>query len=56
MTRSADWDTLADRLTRILFKLNQGHRLHLADLTEEFAVNRRTIQRDPLKPDKHHFA
>ena len=47
MTRSsADCDTLADRLTHILFKLNQGHTLHPADLAEEFAVSRRTIQRD----------
>ncbi|KDB52849.1 hypothetical protein X805_15830 [Sphaerotilus natans subsp. natans DSM 6575] len=46
MTRSAGHDTLADRLTLILCRLNQGHTLHPADLADEFAVSVRTIQRD----------
>ncbi|MFM2346273.1 MAG: hypothetical protein RL654_1026 [Pseudomonadota bacterium] len=46
MTRRAEHDTLADRLTLILCRLNQGHTLHPAHLADEFAVSLRTIQRD----------
>ena len=43
---TADHDKLAYRLTRILFKLNQGERLEPQALAAEFAVHVRTIQRD----------
>ncbi len=39
-------EKLAFRLTQILIKLNLGEKLNPDDLVEEFAVNRRTIQRD----------
>lgn len=39
-------DTLVYRLSRILFKLNQGEALDPRALAREFAVNLRTIQRD----------
>lgn len=41
-------DLLAWRLTAILQKLNQGERLDVDQLAEEFKVHRRTIQRDLL--------
>lgn len=41
-----DHDLLAWRLASILMKLNQGERLDIASLAEEFNVHRRTIQRD----------
>jgi len=43
---TSDHDKLAYRLTRILFKLNQGERLEPQALAAEFAVHVRTIQRD----------
>jgi predicted DNA-binding transcriptional regulator YafY len=39
-------DTLVYRLSRILFKLNQGEALEPRALAREFGVNLRTIQRD----------
>jgi len=42
----SDHDLLAQRLTHILIKLNQGLALEPAALAEEFGVNLRTIQRD----------
>jgi predicted DNA-binding transcriptional regulator YafY len=42
-------DLLAWRLTAILQKLNQGERLNIDQLAEEFNVHRRTIQRDLLE-------
>lgn len=39
-------DTLVYRLSRILFKLNQGEALEPRALAQEFGVNLRTIQRD----------
>lgn len=41
-----DHDRLAWRLTAILQKLNQGERLDIDQLAEEFGVHRRTVQRD----------
>jgi predicted DNA-binding transcriptional regulator YafY len=45
----AGHDLLAWRLTAILQKLNQGERLSVDQLAEEFNVHRRTIQRDLLE-------
>lgn len=45
MTQS-DHDQLAWRLASILMKLNQGERLDITSLAEEFKVHKRTIQRD----------
>lgn len=45
MTQS-DHDQLAWRLASILMKLNQGERLDITNLAEEFKVHKRTIQRD----------
>lgn len=42
----ADHDTLVRRLAMMLMKLNQGDSLDPKQLSEEFGVNRRTIQRD----------
>lgn len=39
-------DRLAWRLANILIKLNQGERLEIGQLAEEYNVHRRTIQRD----------
>lgn len=39
-------DRLAWRLASILIKLNQGERLEIEQLAEEYNVHRRTIQRD----------
>jgi predicted DNA-binding transcriptional regulator YafY len=41
-----DHDVLAQRLTHILIKLNQGERLAPSELAQEFGVTLRTIQRD----------
>ncbi len=43
---SADHDTLVRRLAMMLLKLNQGESLDPKQLSEEFGVNLRTIQRD----------
>ena len=45
-TKAPVHDTLVYRLSRILFKLNQGEALDPRALAREFAVNLRTIQRD----------
>ncbi len=42
-------DLLAWRLCAILQKLNQGERLDVDQLAEEFGVSRRTVQRDLLE-------
>jgi len=42
----ATHDTLVYRLAQILIKLNQGERLDLHSLADEFGVSMRTIQRD----------
>ncbi|MGR5195806.1 helix-turn-helix transcriptional regulator [Vibrio rotiferianus] len=39
-------DTLAKRLGIILTRLNTGEKLHLDDLSREFGVSERTLQRD----------
>jgi len=39
-------DTLVYRLAQILIKLNQGEKLDLLALADEFGVNLRTVQRD----------
>ncbi|AGX87498.1 helix-turn-helix transcriptional regulator [Candidatus Symbiobacter mobilis] len=44
--RAATYDTLAFRLTEILKRLNEGGKLEVASLAEEFTVHPRTIQRD----------
>jgi predicted DNA-binding transcriptional regulator YafY len=41
-----DHEVLAQRLTQILIKLNQGEQLIPSDLADEFGVTLRTIQRD----------
>ena len=54
-------DTIATRLSLILTKLNNGERFTAQELSEEFNVNLRTIQRDlnerlsalPIKKIKH---
>lgn len=46
LTSSAQYDTLAYRLTQILGKLNQGEKLDPQALADEFGVHRRTVQRD----------
>lgn len=43
---SDNHDTLVYRLAQILVKLNQGEKLNLKTLADEFGVNMRTIQRD----------
>ena len=42
-------DKLAWRLALILQKLNQGERIRIKDLAEEFGVHSRTVQRDILE-------
>ncbi|OCL97192.1 helix-turn-helix transcriptional regulator [Arcobacter porcinus] len=42
-------DKLATRLSIILYKLNQGERLSVEELAEEFGVTERTIQRDLIR-------
>ncbi|HJE02624.1 MAG TPA: WYL domain-containing protein [Aliarcobacter thereius] len=42
-------DKLATRLSIILYKLNQGERLSVEELAEEFGVTERTIQRDFIR-------
>ena len=44
MTKSHD--TIATRLALILTKLNNGERFTIEELSDEFNVNVRTIQRD----------
>ncbi|MBN8147871.1 DeoR family transcriptional regulator, partial [Vibrio vulnificus] len=39
-------DTLAKRLGIILTRLNTGARLYLEELSREFGVSERTLQRD----------
>lgn len=56
-------DKLSVRLAQILTKLNSGERFTLMDLTQEFNVSPRTIERDikerlqylPLKKDGNHY-
>ena len=56
-------DKLSIRLAQILTKLNSGERFTLMDLTQEFNVSPRTIERDikerlqylPLKKDGNHY-
>ena len=47
--RQSGHDLLAWRLCATLQKLNQGERLDIDQLAEEFGVHRRTIQRDLLE-------
>lgn len=42
-------DKTAVRLTQILLKLNNGEKLDLYQLADEFKVTKRTIQRDLLE-------
>jgi predicted DNA-binding transcriptional regulator YafY len=44
--KEKEHDRLAERLTEILLKLNNGERLDVNRLAEEFGVHPRTIQRD----------
>lgn len=44
--RIGNHDTLLYRLAQMLVKLNQGEKLDLQALADEFGVNLRTIQRD----------
>ncbi|MCU8153976.1 WYL domain-containing protein [Vibrio vulnificus] len=46
MRRMKEHDTLAKRLGIILTRLNTGEKLHLDDLSREFGVSERTLQRD----------
>ena len=46
---SKEHDKLAWRLTLILQKFNQGERVKIKDLAEEFGVHPRTVQRDILE-------
>lgn len=46
MCRMKDHDTLAKRLGIILTRLNTGEKLHLDELSREFGVTERTLQRD----------
>lgn len=56
-------DQLSIRIASILFKLNQGEKLHPQTLADEFGVDIRTIQRDlnvrlaalPIQRDNHHY-
>lgn len=56
-------DPLSTRLASILFKLNQGDKLHPQQLAEEFSVDVRTIQRDlnvrladlPILKENQHY-
>lgn len=43
---SKEHEKIANRLTAILQKLNQGERLKVDELMAEFGVSKRTIQRD----------
>lgn len=56
-------DKIADRLAQILLKLNCGERLTITELSEEFNVDKRTIQRDlrrlsslPIKKENGYYA
>lgn len=49
MTQTNNHDLLAFRLASILQKLNQGERLSIDALAQEFGVHKRTIQRDLLE-------
>ena len=46
MAYKHDYDKILTRLTVILSKLNDGEALSIKDLSEEFGVSTRTIQRD----------
>jgi len=46
MRRMKEHDTLAKRLGIILTRLNTGERLYLEELSREFGVTERTLQRD----------
>ncbi|WP_250548327.1 HTH domain-containing protein [Pseudomonas hormoni] len=60
----AEHDTLAQRLGIILTKFNNGQRLSISSLAEEFNVSERTIQRDlnvrlaylPLQREGQHYS
>lgn len=62
-TSTTDRDSLGYRLAHILGKLNEGKKLDLQSLAEEFNVNLRTIQRDlnerfsflPLQKSDGHY-
>ena len=56
-------DKIADRLAQILLKLNCGERLTITELSEEFNVDKRTVQRDlrrlsslPIKKENGYYA
>jgi predicted DNA-binding transcriptional regulator YafY len=59
----AQHDKIATRLAIILTKLNASERFTVEDLVEEFAVTKRTIQRDlnerlsylPIKKENNHY-
>ena len=41
-----EYDKLSTRLSQILIKFNNGDRVTIEDLAEEFGVSKRTIERD----------
>jgi len=46
MAYKHDYDKILTRITKILYKLNDGDELSVKDLAEEFNTSTRTIQRD----------
>lgn len=64
LSEMAEHDTLAQRLGIILTKFNNGQRLSISSLAEEFNVSERTIQRDlnvrlaylPLQREGQHYS
>ncbi|MDL0089883.1 HTH domain-containing protein, partial [Campylobacter gastrosuis] len=42
-------DKIATRLSQIIIRLNNGERLKISDLADEFGVDKRTIQRDLVR-------
>jgi len=62
MPSKKEHDTLAIRLAQILTMFNDGRRLTLKELAEEFSVSARTIQRDferlstlPIKKENGYY-
>ena len=48
-------ETLANRLTMILTKFNDGHRVTIRQLAEELSTNPKTIRRDIERPRMCNF-
>ena len=47
MAYKHDYDKILTRITKILYKLNDGDELSVKDLAEEFNTSTRTIQCQP---------